>query len=442
MEYFRHRRDILLPENSFIHICIIAPYCYPLFNPAILTPFGGSEVRLALIAKELARKGLFHVSLVVGDHGTPHREQREGVTIYTLTGRPVWGISPARDQTPPFAPTWTNRIRIRVDAKLDIWKKKFCKRSSRAGQVGPYIITKEMTGIYHEVNADLYIVPGNSQFSTEVAFYTRKVGRKYIFLAGSDYDYYPEYKMYPEQKDMYGVPFELKTYAIENADAHIVQSERQALLLQDGYGRKGTLIKNPIDLTPCFLRAAEPRNILWIGKSDERIKRPFLVLELARLLPQYSFTLILTRIMDSVHEECLRLAGQLPNVTLIERVPYAGVERYFAEARLHVNTSVFEGMPNTFLQAAKYGVPTVSLQVDPGEMLSRHGIGLVSQGDFGRFKTEVNQVMSDELLSAQLSQKALSYVREHHDKDCIIDQYAQAISAVWGETTMNSKVRQ
>ena len=62
-------------------LCIVSPYAYPLFNPAYRkSHFGGWEVRVSLIAKELAKYERFDVSMIVWDHGQPHTEYRNGVT--------------------------------------------------------------------------------------------------------------------------------------------------------------------------------------------------------------------------------------------------------------------------------------------------------------------------------------------------------------------------
>src|SRR5437879_13668389 len=46
-------------------------------------------------------------------------------------------------------------------------------------------------------------------------------------------------------------------------------------------------------------------------------------------------------------------------------LPHARAERYFDRARVLVNTSLHEGVPNTFLQAGARGVPRVGV-VDTG----------------------------------------------------------------------------
>jgi len=407
-------------------LCIVSPWNYPLFNPQNQTHFGGWEVRIALIARELARRGRFDVSIVVGDHGQPHVERIAGITLYSWRGRTIWGIpSPENREKDSQA-----RAPNSFQARLLNWIRKSSPHPLQTGRVGSYVIEPSMISIYDEVDADIYTVPGNSQFSGELAYYCRHRGKKYVFLSGSDFDYYPEYKVEPKKSDMYGIPYSLKVYAIENAHTHLVQSERQAQMLEQGYGRSAIVIRNPIDLTRDFPRNPEANTILWVGKSDERIKRPSIVLALARQLPEYAFVIIMNLANPETHEQCLAEAKSLPNVTLLPRVPFAEVERYFANARVHVNTSVFEGFPNTFIQAAKYGLPTVALQVDPGAMLSQHGCGQQCDDDLDRLKETVRLLMHDTQLYAQTSARCLDYVRTYHDKEKIISQYEKALEGV------------
>lgn len=414
-------------------LCIVSPWNYPLFNPENNGHFGGWEVRVALIARELARRGNLRVSMVVGDHGQPHIEEIEGIRFHTWQGRQIWGIPfpavPVNHAS--LWQTWTASAKRLAGTINSFLPNRQPRPPLECGKIGPYEIHPAMIAVYDEVDADVYTVPGNSQFSGELAWYCRQRRRQYVFLSGSDMDFYPEYKTDPEKLDIYSVPYGLKVYAIESARAHIVQNQRQADMLRDGYSRSAIVIPNPIDVTQKFQKNPQPSAILWVGKSDERVKRPSLMLELARRLPQYQFTIIMNRALEDTHQSCLALAAELSNVTITEKVPFSRIEAFFADARLHLNTSSFEGFPNTFLQAAKYGVPTVSLQVDPGSMLSQHGCGLTCEGDFERFKQSVKLLMEDVDLYTEKCKNSLNYVHEYHHKDKIIPRYEKVFTDVF-----------
>src|SRR5262249_16001647 len=160
-----------------------SPWNYPLFNPHNQTHFGGWEVRITLIAKELAKRGQFKMSLVVADHGQRHREHREGVTLYAWIGRPFWGI-PGPDGQASNARAnhnvlltvsqWLNRGFVRLGRPS-------AKPPLPAGQIGSCVIERQFLSIYDEVDADMYIVPGNSLLSAEMAFYCQQRGKKYVF---------------------------------------------------------------------------------------------------------------------------------------------------------------------------------------------------------------------------------------------------------------------
>ena len=237
-------------------------------------------------------------------------------------------------------------------------------------------------------------------------------------------------RLEPEKFDLYSVLHRLKMYAIENAHLHLAQNEYQADLLWQGYGRTAIIVRNPIDLTRAFPRDPAAKTLLWVGKSDERVKRPSLILELARQLPEYPFEVIMPLGLPETHQQCVQEAANLPNVTLLPRVPFHEIEQYFARAKLHVNTSTFEGFPNTFLQAAKYGVPTFAAKVDPGGMLSQHGCGVSCNDDMGLLIRNIRSFMTDPAQYAAASAHCVDYVRTYHSKEQIIQQYENALIAL------------
>ena len=424
-------------QNTKHHprVCITLPLAYPLFNNSSKGYFGGWEVRISLIARELAKRGRFEVALLVGDYGQPHVESIDGVKLISWRNRDIWGVPPRRNQNSILS--WNPFPYSSI--LYNIWhraQKRFFSTLSAyfPGKIFSHIdkfrVPQKNIAIYDEINADIYIVPGNSFFSAEVASYCSKREKKYVFLSGSDMDYYSDFKENPKGRDIYSVPHFLKLYCIQRADAHIVQTERQAKMLYDTYNRSCTVIRNPIDINQKFSRNSNPQSILWVGKSDEQVKRPSLVIELARRMPEFQFVVIMNTVHVKTHMEVTRLASELPNITLIEQVPFEEIESYFADARIHLNTSVFEGFPNTYLQAAKYGIPTVSMVVDPDGMLTYHSCGLVCGNNLDQCEETIRRLITSNQVYDELSQNSLQYVRKYHDKDQAAQKYEQALEAV------------
>lgn len=438
-------------------ICFVSPYNYPLFNPRFTGNFGGWEVQIYQIAREVAWRGEFRVCVIVGDMGQPERETIQGVELLAWKGKSFWGISPVAslhaegEPLPPPAQSlkkrsfWTQVIRpaykslvhwrLRVlfhglgagaalGASLAYKKLKTALRVARRaeGMLGETAILPEDLRILDAAGADVYVAPGVSDVSALTAWYCQTRSRPYVMLAGSDRDFDPAILDDPDGRNTYGIPHALLAYTIHSARCHIVQNEAQAQLAR-AFGLAPVLIPNPMDLELASPIAAGPPTILWVGNTEEPVKQPQLMLRLARELPEYSFVMIVTPVDPAAYVRLQTQAVRLPNLKLLAGIPFDAMEHYYAQARLLVNTSAFEGLPNAFLQAGKYGAPVVSLNVDPNGMLAQRQCGLVCAGDPARLAYSVRRLMTDEALYTRLSANIRAYVREAHDPEKIIPQY-------------------
>ena len=488
-----------------IKVCFISPYNYPLFNPSINTKFGGFEVQIYNITRELAKSSEFAVSLIVADHGQPEREIREGVEIIPWTGQRYFGIpapntldvesnsslpninfpeggsndpdrsevdqhvdlaQPVSTVNTPRAQVWKNlRRKIQSIYKCLIpWKLRIVLHGFFGGfeQAAQYIIKVmhestnifigavrynrnlariafaeindqpvyfEQVEIFEKVDADIYVVPGNSQNSALAACYCKQRRRAFVMLAGSDMDFLPEIKDNPLGYDIYMAPHAWKLYAIQKAAVVIVQNEDQASMASY-FGVSPVLIRNPFNLELQYSKVENPQNILWVGNTNEQVKRPQLLLELAQQLPEYQFTMILTPNVQEIYERYRLESQKIQNLNFMSRVPFDKIEQFFANAKILVNTSSFEGFPNTFLQAGKYGLPVVSLNVDPSGMLNRNHCGFYCENDLELLRRRIQQLMEDWKVYQQISQNILDYVRKYHDQDIVIPQYAQVLKDV------------
>jgi glycosyltransferase involved in cell wall biosynthesis len=212
------------------------------------------------------------------------------------------------------------------------------------------------------------------------------------------------------------------------ADLIVTQTQRQSELLEKRFGRTSVTVFSPIELTSTEKidsGLAEERHVaLWIGKSD-RIKQPEIVLDLAALFPDIPFVMILNRSDPEIHAEVLRRKPE--NLQVIENVDFRDVENLFGHAFLLVNTSVFEGFPNTFLQAGKYGVPILSLQVDPDGFIESHQCGIVAKGDPAGLIDGLRRIKSHPDLWHNCSENIKRYVFNYHELNNKVIQLNQIL---------------
>jgi|GEM_PF-254386 len=391
-----------------VKVCLVSPYAYSLFNQRTSFLFGGSEVRGWLLARGLAAVPQFQVSVVVFDHGQDDDEVFDNCTLHK------WPPSPP----PPGSTRWENyrwlltrRIIPAIVNKLTRSKKRY----------------SAFDAIYDRIDADVYWVLGVTNLAGEVCAYTRQNGKKFLLMAGSDMNFSDMYYAGSQEIDSYGNVGHLCHFAITHADCIVTQTNHQADLCHENFGRQvAAVISNPMDHRESMVDPdARRRYVLWIGKSD-RTKQPDKLIHLARQFPDTPFLMVMNRSSESLHQ---RIIDSKPdNVKIIERLSYSETDRLFANALVLVSTSKFEGFPNTFLQAGKYGVPIASLVVDPDGFVEREGCGVVASNDLDQLAEGLGRLIADPQYRADCGAGAARYVVTHHNLDDKVGQFAAEVT--------------
>jgi glycosyltransferase involved in cell wall biosynthesis len=126
---------------------------------------------------------------------------------------------------------------------------------------------------------------------------------------------------------------------------------------------------------PAAVRKADRPTVCYLARWDRR-KRPELFLELAERFPGVRF-IAFGRSRDPGLERRLRTRySHLPNLEMpghIDQFASGQVARVLSESWILVNTSIREGLPNAFLEAAAHGCAILS-RVDPDGFATRFGI--------------------------------------------------------------------
>ena len=364
------------------HVCFVAPTAWPVLAGDTSIPVvGGAEVQQSMIAPGLARRG-WRVSMISLDYGQPDASEVKGVTVHKIH-KPHEGIPVVRFVHPRFTSLWS---------ALD------------------------------RVGADVYYQRTAAVVTAYVAQFCRMRGRRSVYAGASDVDFIPG-----EEDIRYGRDRAMFRWGLRRMDEVIVQNEAQRRLLAEHYGRNGTLIPS------CYAPPAGSRSdpagyVLWTA-TVRPSTRPEILVEMARRLPQYRFVMIGGADPGRQAAEYMRSVAQaaagLPNLDVRGFVPFVEAERAFDGARVVLNTSLYEGFPNTFLQAWSRGIPTLAF-IDTGSRRAGEPVYDVAT-DVDDAVRRLERLMADDRYWAAASQRAAAHFRDSHSIDAVLDQYERAL---------------
>ena len=259
-----------------------------------------------------------------------------------------------------------------------------------------------------------------------MAMFCQRHGKKSVYSGASDVDFVRGKQEIDLARDRW-----LFEYGLKHVDGVFVQNENQRENLARDYGREGALIPNcyaaPEDASP-----ADPDGyVLWVASVKPQ-KRPELFLEMARRMPQYRFVMIGgadasgrgKEFADNIRKE----AEALPNVEYRGFLPFIEADKQFSGARVLVNTSIYEGFPNTFLQAWARGVPSVAF-VDTG---SRHqgSPAYDIAADVDDASARVARLMGDDAHWRAASGRLFEHFTEKHSPEAVLQLYERELLAL------------
>jgi glycosyltransferase involved in cell wall biosynthesis len=209
-------------------------------------------------------------------------------------------------------------------------------------------------------------------------------------------------------------------FGLRRAHRIVVQTQQQHRLLQREYGRTAdTLIPN-FDTAPARSpEKVQPPIVAWVA-NIKAWKRPE---AFVRLAAQLHGVLDARFIMMGAAPPNTRGRGELdrlrqaiaatPNLTYVGHGRQDEVHDLLAQASIFVNTSLYEGFPNTFIQAWMRDTVVVSLDVDPDGVLSRLGTGICA-GSESSMAAAVTRLLLDPASRLPYIERARHHVHATH----------------------------
>jgi hypothetical protein len=269
-----------------------------------------------------------------------------------------------------------------------------------------------------KVNADIYIVFGFTQESIHIIDFCKNNKKKVFNFITSDEQILNENSTSNEKMESF-------INNINSVTKIFVQNEFQKKKLETNFNIKTILLKNPVLINNKVQRDSFDKKILWVGKSNST-KRPLLFLELAKLNPEKEFVMVCNNNDLKMHN--VVILNMPKNITFFEKLSFLETEKLFASAYVFVSTSYVEGFPNTFLQAAKYSVPVISLGVNPDDYITHYNCGFVCSG-VNKISEKINEFYNDEKLQSQIGMHHFEYLNKNHNSVHIIKQLSEVIDS-------------
>lgn len=260
--------------------------------------------------------------------------------------------------------------------------------------------------VYNEIKPDIIYQRGRKSHTGLAGKYAVETGTPSIFATSMDIDcrYFKEAGRLLQQDSGFAVKLRLlprrvrqdlsSLAGMKKASLILAQSELQKGLLKKNLGLESILFRNlhPVP-DSSEIEKDDPPLVLWLA-SVKQWKRPEFFIELAESLKDKDYHFILAgRMADpDPYESMLHDYDKSnPNFDYIEEIDLEQSNRLIARASLFINTSEpFEGFPNTFIQSWLRQTLVLSLVVDPDELISKHGLGVMT----GDLETMADRIVS------------------------------------------------
>lgn len=255
------------------------------------------------------------------------------------------------------------------------------------------------------------------------AHYARTAGRRFVWHVSSDNDLAPR----PRTRTWKSVPHlalhvlsdRAVRYGARHADAVVVQTRDQATVLANRHGR--TDARRIANFHPVPGRASSKSvdrlTVCWLG-NVKPLKRPEVFLQLAHDLadlPNVEFALAGAVQMPPHDWAAVQSGiGSTPGFRALGALSPEAANDLLARSHVLVNTSRWEGFPNTFIQAWLREAAVVSFAVNPDGVFDGDALGLCAHGDYAALRAQVRRVLLDPALRRSLAANGAAHARAHH----------------------------
>lgn len=281
----------------------------------------------------------------------------------------------------------------------------------------------ELSDFLRRVKPDAIYQRGALSFTGIAARYAKKNRCRLVYHIASDPDV--QVSALPWRRLWLVPELLLLRYGIRHATTIIAQTKTQANVLEKNFDRRAVVIPNGHP-DPGECRKPEmPLRVLWIA-NWKPLKQPELFVQLARELGRRGNVRFMMLGRTGRYEALVEEAKSL-GIEVLGEVPNERVNEILCTSHILVNTSLYEGFSNTFIQAWMRKVPVVSLNADPDAVLEGRQLGFRS-GSPAQLAIDTERLINDCGLRQRMSVRAREYALHH----CSLENMNKIVEIISG----------
>ena len=246
------------------------------------------------------------------------------------------------------------------------------------------------------------------------------LGFKLDFTCSLDSEINGEYR---REHPVFGSLFE---FALRRCNArHSITSDQQKVFRERGMEAsfyRYLLIPRRTERT-----SEKQIDLLWVSRCQQ-LKRPHLFLDLAEAVPEAQCTMICPAEDKKLWDSVSQRAAKLPNVNFIEKVPYHEIQKYYDLARVFVNTSTYEGFPNSFIQSGMGHAALLSLSINPDGMIHIFESGILADDSMEKMIHGARTMLSNPGLLVSMQGSSARMVGEWLDNPSNVKRFLEGLT--------------
>ena len=369
-----------MSESS--EICIISPYAYSYLSEGASKRVGGAERQQYLLAQYLTEVG-YNVTFVVFRDSGPKKEVIDGLSIL----------------------------------------KSIPRRSRR----GFYVSTPAaLYASLSEIDPDLVYVRGNPMLTILVGCIGKVRGDTLVYHFANDRDiefisqpYHPKALLFRQSVGAY--------------DVVLSQTESQKSMLNK-IGIHSHHVPNTYTVPGKHtINSFEQRKyVLWVGRINRKQKQPHKLLQIADKTPDVEYIMIGPKQDSEYCEKICKKASEMNNVRFLGFVEPSKIHEYYKNAITLVNTSSYEGFPNTFLEALRCSTLVISMNIDVDGSLANCKTGVLSKSITNTAQS-IRDFRNNPSYWEELSSTSRQHISDNYSIDKIGPNFAKVIDDVLSE---------